>query len=232
MKRTIAVLGLSVFGHRTALGLADAPDIDVVVFDRDEEVIDRIAPHVARAVIADIRDTDVIEAEGAENWWAAVLAMRKRFDTSVLLTHFLKNKIKVPRLIVQVDSRDEEEALRVLGADRTVFPERDTANSLVATLARPGLTQFVDLGPDVDMGEHRVPSAFVGKNLRELKLRDTFGLHVVAIRHGAPGQAHPSQTAKTEVPPDPDSKLTASDRLFLIGSPRALRRFMDRFSDE
>ncbi|MDQ7006183.1 MAG: TrkA family potassium uptake protein [Acidobacteriota bacterium] len=230
MKRTIAILGLSVFGYRTALGLAEMPEIDVIVFDRDQELIDRISPHVARAVIADIREAGVLEEEGAQGWWAAVLAMRKRFDTTVLLTHHLKQRLKVPRLVVQVDSRDEEEALRVLGADQTVFPERDTAKNLVATLARPGLTQFVDLGPDVDMGEHRVPASFVGQTLKDLHLRDTFGLHVVAIRHEA-GPTGQGVAFRTEVPPDPDRELTATDRLFLIGSPKALRRFSERFAE-
>ncbi len=51
-KRTVAVLGLSVFGRETALGLAAAPDLDVVVFDYRREEIDAIAglvPHEQQA---------------------------------------------------------------------------------------------------------------------------------------------------------------------------------------
>jgi len=62
------------------------------------------------------------------------------------VTHFLKRKAGVRTVVVQVNSAQEEEAIKVLGADITVFPERDSALHLVAKFTHPLLTEIVDLG--------------------------------------------------------------------------------------
>jgi trk system potassium uptake protein TrkA len=223
-KRTIAVLGLSVFGRETALGLASYPEIDVVALDYRREEVDGIAPHVRRAIVADVRQTEILEQEGAKSWSAAVIGIRRHFDSTVLVTHFLKKKIGIRTVIVQVNNLQEEEAIRVLGADLTVFPERDSARHLVATFIHPLLTEIVDLGEDIELMEIEVPKPFVGKNLRSLQLRAQHQLHVVALRagHREPG----APPVPVEVPPNPDRALRAGERMLLIGPPKSLQQFL------
>ncbi len=230
MKRTIAVLGLSVFGRQTALGLAGKPGIDVIVFDHREDAIEEIAPEVTRAVVADIRNTQVLEKEGARGWHAAVLGIRSHFEAAVLVTHYLKRKAGVPTVAVQVNSRDEEEAIRVLGADLIVFPERDSAKQMVKTIANPRLTQFFDLGRDVDVAEVRVPEQFVGKTLSELDFRRKFDLQVVAIKQPVPGTE--GDDYETEIPPRPNRPLREGALLMVLGRPEQVDAFVEEHAVE
>ncbi len=219
-RRSVAVLGLSVFGREAALGLAEYREIDVVALDYRKEEVDAIAPRVPRAIVADIRQTEVLEQEGAKSWSAAIVAIRRHFDSTVLVTHFLK-KIGVPTVIVQVNNKQEEEAIRVLGADLTVFPERDSARHLVATFTHPLLTEMVDLGEDIELMEVEVPNPFVNRSLRELHLPAKHQLHVVAIRPGT-GRTD----AAVQVPPNPDRPLERGERMLVIGHPKALQGFL------
>ncbi len=230
MKRTIAVLGMGVFGREAARQLSRVGDVDVVIFDRDERNLAGLADQVPRAIVADVTETRVLEEEGVSNWWGAVIALRRHFDTTVLVAHFLRRRMPQGAPIVAlVDSVAEEEALKTLGVSRVVFPERDVAGDMVKALVNPGLEHFVDLGPDVDMGEHLVPKSFVGKTLRELNIRAIFGLHAIAVHHltGRGNDGH--DILSWEVPPDPDGVLRKNDRILLIGSPRALAKFVERF---
>lgn len=220
-RRTVAVLGLSVFGKEAALGLTTHANIDVVALDYRKEEVDAIAPYVARAAIADVRQVDLLEREGASSWSAAIVGIRRHFDTTALVTHFLKKKAGVRTVIVQVNSAQEEETIKVLGADLTVFPERDGALRLVATFTHPLLTEIVDLGGNVELMEVEVPDHFIGRSLRELDLRSRNQIYVVAIRPDIHETA-----GRVEVPPNPDHALGAGERLMLIGHPENLQGFL------
>lgn len=224
-KRTVAVLGLSVFGREIALGLATSPDIDVVVFDYRKEEVDAIAGLVPRAIVGDIRQTEILEQEGARSWSAAVVGIRRHFDITVLVTHFLKRKLGVRSVIVQVNSQQEEEAIRVVGADLAVFPERDSARHLVATFMHPLLTEVVGLEGDLELVEVESPRHFVGKSLRQLELRTRQQIHVVAVRRHGGAEGPPGQMP-IEVPPNPDRPLLAGERMMLMGHPETLKRFL------
>lgn len=225
MKRTVAVLGLSVFGRETALGLAQSRDIDVLVIDYRKEEVDSIAPFVPRALVGDVRQTGMLEQEGAASWWAAVVGIRRHFDSTVLVTHFLKHKLQIPRVIVQVNNRQEEEAIKVLGADETVFPERDNAIQLAARISNPLLAGIIELGGDAELAEIEVPPVFSGKSLSDLNFRARYNLHAIAIRRRKVGREG-LESLDTEIPPDPGRKLQEGERMLVVGQSRSLLEFV------
>ncbi len=230
MKKTIAVLGLGVFGREIAGRLAKIDRIDVVAFDYREEAVERIASEVPRAVIADVGDAQVLASEGADSWDAAVIALRRHFDTTVLVAHRLRKVMpEGSRIVALVDSAAEESALKALGVDQTLFLERDSAITLSKTLANPLLDLFVDLGPDIDMGEHEAPEPFIGKSLEDLSLNSSFGLTVVAVKSPAGEDNDGEVRYETTVPPDPRRPFIPGDRLLLLAPPRALERFVRHF---
>ncbi len=226
VKRTIAVLGLSVFGREVALGLADSKDIDVVAFDYRREEVEAVSSRVRQAAMLDVRQTEMLEEFAASSWAAAVIGIRRHFDATVLVTHYLKAKAGVPKVVVQVNNLQEEEAIRVIGADVTVFPERDSARHMVAALANPHLTDIFELGGDAEIVEVEVPPSFVGHSLKDLALRKRFQLQVAALRRRKDDAG--ATRLVTEIPPDPDRALRRDERMLIIGEHRHLAAFIEK----
>ena len=226
MKRTVAVLGLSVFGREVALGLADSKEVDVVAFDYRPEEVEAVSSRVRQAVTMDVRQTELLEEFSTSSWSAAVIGIRRHFDVTVLVTHYLKTMAGVPRIIVQVNSLQEEAAIKVIGADATVFPERDSARHMVAALANPHLTDIFELGGDAEIVEIEVPPSFVGQSLKDLGLRKRFLFQVAALRRRTDEAG--ATVLVTEIPPDPERPLRRAERMLIIGEHRHLTEFIAR----
>ena len=174
----------------------------------------------------DVRQTDLLEEFGASSWSAAVIGIRRHFDVTVLVTHYLKTMAGVPRIIVQVNSLQEEAAIKVIGADATVFPERDSARHMVAALANPHLTDIFELGGDAEIVEIEVPPSFVGQSLKDLGLRKRFLFQVAALRRRKADAG--ATLLVTEIPPAPERPRRRDERMLIIGEHRHLTEFIAR----
>lgn len=75
--KSYVVIGLGRFGTEMALKLYDCGE-DVLAIDTDENIIDKLADRVTKAVAADARDLDVLENSawriltGPSSPWAAI----------------------------------------------------------------------------------------------------------------------------------------------------------------
>lgn len=213
MKRFV-VIGLGNFGF-TAAEYLNRKGNDVVVVDVDGEVVDRIAPHVARAAVGDGTDLQTLDRLGAANADAGVVATGDDITASILATMALRD-LKVKDVYVKVISRNHARVMDHLGVTETIFPERDSAVGLATRMCGTALLNYVRLGSGFSVQEMAVPEAWSGKSLRELGLRQHYEITIVALHDVLTDVISPS--------PDPDVKLKDSDTLLVAGSDEALAR--------
>lgn len=213
MKRFV-VIGLGNFGF-TAAEYLNRKGNDVVVVDLDGEVVDRIAPHVARAAVGDGTDLQTLDRLGAANADAGVVATGDDITASILATMALRD-LKVKDVYVKVISRNHARVMDHLGVTETIFPERDSAVGLATRMCGTALLNYVRLGSGFSVQEMAVPEAWSGKSLRELGLRQHYEITIVALHDVLTDVISPS--------PDPDVKLKDSDTLLVAGSDEALAR--------
>lgn len=213
MKRYV-VVGLGNFGSAVAEGLY-AQGHDVVAIDNREEAVDRIAPRVSQAAVADGRQRDLLERFGARDCDAAIVSMGDDITASVLTLMALRD-LGVPRVYVKVNSLEHGRVMARLGATETVFPEREAAENLTTRLSAETVLNYVHLGGGFSLQEMVVPTGWEGRSLRELQLPLRYRLSVVGV--------HDVLTDEIHVPPDPDEPLRSSDTLVLAGKVAALRR--------
>ena len=71
-----------------------------------------------------------------------------------------------------------------MGADKVIFPERESGIRLAKNLLTSGFSEMIELSPDVSMVEIDVRDEWVGKTLIELSLRKKYTINVVAIKNG------------------------------------------------
>ena len=222
MKRTFVVVGLGTFGMRTAQALY-AGGADVLAIDMDEQVVAQVSPMVTRAVCADATDENVLTSVGAFDVDCAVIAVRRHFDTTVLVTHMFQ-LAGVKEIVVQVDSEIESSAIRVVGATQPVFVERDMAVRTASKLLMPDLADQVPLGSNCAIIEVPVPMDYAGRSLKDLDVRRRFGVTVVALKR--PGEGGPEEV---EIAPAPDRPLQIGCSLMVLGESENLGRFREAF---
>jgi trk system potassium uptake protein TrkA len=210
----IAVIGLGRFGFHAATLLHEA-EHEVLAIDIDPVQVQRVRDHSTQAVVLDAREIEPLRNLGLPDFDAVVLSLGTQVDASALVTLHLKD-LGVRRLIAKASSADHARLLHMIGASEVVFPERDAAERVVRRLSDVNLIDFIPLGEGHSLREVTAPREFVGRSLVELKLRNRFGVQVVAIRSGG--------EATVRVNPGPETVLQDQDALFVLGRDDELDR--------
>jgi trk system potassium uptake protein TrkA len=208
------VIGLGNFGFTAAMRLSENGH-DVIALDRDGDIVDRLAPHVARAAVGDGTDLETLKRIGAKEADAAVVSTGDDLTASILSTMALHD-LEVRDVYVKVVSIEHARVMDRIGVTETIFPERDTATELATRLGASALLNYVKLGTDFSIQEMGVPNQWNGQSIRELKLRQEFDITIVAL--------HDLLTNRIMPNPDPDHRLRDSDSLLVAGSDEALAK--------
>lgn len=213
MKRFV-VVGLGNFGFTVAKSLS-ATGHDVIAIDLNGEVIDRLAAFVSRAAVGDARDVETLRRVCAADADAAIISTGDDISSSILATMALHD-VNVRDIFVKVVSNDHARVMQRIGVTDIIFPEQDTARALAARISGAALLNYVKLGPGFSVQEMGVPNSWFGKSIRELQLRQTYDITIVAL--------HDVLTDQITATPDPDYLLKDSDALLVAGNDTALRK--------
>lgn len=204
--KRIVVVGMGQFGGTLAKNLARY--CEVLALDADEARVNALVDEVQRALILDARDHESLRAAVDDDFDEAVIAVGDCMETSVLCALHLR-KIGVGTIRAKAVSDDHAAVLRAVGVTQIIFPERETAQRIAAQIVNPNMIDFLPLEGDYSVVELAAPGAFQGKSLRELDVRNRYGIFVIAVRETAEG--------RTTLLPDPDFKIKPSDTLLVFG---------------
>ncbi len=213
LRKLICIIGLGQFGSELARELAHR--CEVLALDNDEDRVNAIADSVQRAMIVDARDFSGLSSLVREDFDEAVVSLGESMEASVLCTLHLK-KIGIKAIRAKAISEDHATILRAVGATETIFPERETARRVAAQIINPNLLDFIPLAEDFEVMDVGVPDSFHGKSLLALKLRERFGVFVIAVKELVP--------PKFVFLPGPDFVVKPSDVLVMIGKEDDLAR--------
>ncbi len=213
MKRFV-VVGLGNFGSSVAESLQTQKH-DVLAVDQSEEAVNRIAPLVSRAVVGDGRSVRLLERVGAKAADAGIVSTGDDITASILATMALRD-LKVRDVFVKVISIDHARVMEKLGVTETIFPERESGMRLAARISTTSILNYVRLGPGFSVQEMAVPSGWIGKPLRYLKLPQRFRISVIAL--------HDVLMDEIIAVPNADAPLKESDTLLVAGKDEDLAR--------
>ena len=190
------VLGIGRFGSSLAKNLYKLGH-EVLAVDRDENLVDDIAPYVTQAVQADATDEAALEALGVRNYDAAIVATGNVRDS--ILISVLCKEAGVPCVHAKV--------LRKVGVDRVVYPERDMGLRVAKSLVSPNFLEMIELNSEYALVELVCPNAWLNRTLVDINIRRNWGVSVIGIRRGE----------EFLVSPGADMKLLAGDVLLILG---------------
>lgn len=218
--RKVLVVGLGTFGRESAMSLT-REGAEVLAFDTQHARVQAIGPLITRAVCGDARNEEVLDANGAFDADAAIVALGDHFDGAVLVTHLLARR-EVPEIHVQVDSEDQAAAIMMLGASSAIFPEKDMAARLAGNILHSNIGDLMPLGETFGVIEVPLPVYWFEKSLAELDVRKKHRVTVVAIRKRVGKKSRNRFEVDT---PDPQERLTPGSQLFVMGSTSRLSTF-------
>ncbi|QTE70659.1 TrkA family potassium uptake protein [Clostridiales bacterium FE2011] len=204
--KSYVVIGLGRFGTELATRLY-ARGEEVMVIDTNDQLIDKIADKVTRAVAADARDLDVLTKLGVENFEHAVVAVGSDLASSALITMNLKS-LNVPYILCKAHDDTYREILERLGADKVIIPEREVADKLALGMTQAGVMEYIELSQEFGIVEMEPIAEWVGKTIRELELRTRYGVNVIAVR--GEGDA-------IKIPPDIDTPIPEDVVMVMLG---------------
>jgi trk system potassium uptake protein TrkA len=219
IRKRFAVIGLGHFGAHAARSLYGA-GMDVIAIDRSDEAVQAASEHATRAVVADATDRQTLESLGVNEVDAAIISLGERMDV-ITLTALHVKEMGVPYIAVKALSEDHGRILEALGIHEIIHPEKDVACRLANRLARADVVDFLPLLPGYSIIEIKAPREFVGRTLRDLALRNTLNVQLVAIQHDEGGEK------RINIVPHADDRISESDLLILLGENRDLDRIRD-----
>lgn len=180
--KSILVIGMGRFGTYLALKLTELGN-QVMIADKNEEAVNRLAHHFTDAVIGDCSREEVLAEIGINNFDICFVTMGESFQSSLEVTSLLKD-MGAKHVVSKSGSEIQSKFLLRNGADEVVYPEKDLAFKTAVRYNADNIFDFIQLGADYGVFEIKVPREWAGKNLVDANVRKEYGLNVLAVKHG------------------------------------------------
>lgn len=204
MKKSVAILGLGTFGKYLAEEFFES-GADVLIADNNEESVSQLSDKAAYAMTADLSDPEAIKGLGIEHMDMVIVSMSQSLEPSIMCVMVAK-ELGVPFVIAKASNSRMADILKKIGADEVINIEEDAAFRNVKRLMSDDFLDYFDLGSDLCVVEIYPKPDWVGKTLRQLRLRERMNINVVARK---------DETLRSELI-DPNEPLKEGDRLIVV----------------
>ncbi len=194
MNKQVAVIGLGRFGTSLAIALHDT-GYEVLAIDKASNLVESIAPRVTHAVRADATNESALQKLSISGYDVAVVTIGASIQDSVMITILLK-KMGVRYIVARADNELHGDILTSIGADKIIFPEKDTALRSGPILTMKGVFDYISLGNGSGIVKAKATSYFIGKTLEDIgfSFGRKSGIVVLMIQRGKEALINPGAT--------------------------------------
>ncbi len=209
-----AIIGLGSFGSNIARKLYERRH-EVLAIDKDKEKIELAKSFSTHAVLMDSADKESLEAVGIKDMDIVVVSLGPEMEASILTVLHL-HELGIKRIIAKALTEDHAKILEAIGATEVIYPEKDMAIRTALRLTSPHVLECLPLMSGISIQEIAPPEKFIGKSLKQLDLRNKYGIQVIAIRELVP--------ERTIYIPKADFIIKDSDVLIVMGDEKQLEK--------
>ena len=218
MKDHIIVCGAGSTGRNVIDELLKV-SIPVIAIDVDEAQLREIADDHPRGefsfLVGDATDDEMMEQANLAQARGLVAALSSDKD-NLYLTVSARQANPAIRIVARCAELSHVEKIRKSGADAVVSPNHIGGMRLVSEMVRPAVVKFLDDMLRDPRAAYRFDEVTLvgdglGRTLREARVRERFGMAVLAVREVAAGG--------WTYNPDEDQKIGPGMTLVVLGSP-------------
>jgi voltage-gated potassium channel len=216
-KDHLVVAGFGIMGEQVCRDLQKLKITFIVIENRG----DRFAAAEERGynvLLGDATDEDILKLAGIER--ARIFISLLSSDADNIFTVLSAREANPAVFIIAraLDSDNRGKLLKI-GANRVITPYELSSRRIINTVMRPNVVEFIDLmtfAPQISLSieEFTVQpkSSFIGKQLKDSGLRQTYNTIVIAIK----------RQEEMFFNPAPDFTIQANDILILVGEKEKL----------
>lgn len=186
MSKLIGILGLGIFGSTIAKTLSEFGS-DVIAVDKYEENVNRIEPYIAKGVVGDFTDIELLRTIGLEDCDVVVIATGTYLEASVLGVLNCK-KLGIKHIIAKAKNKNYREVLEEIGSTIVVQPEKESGVRVAKNLLRTNIEDIVRLDDSTSVVEFYPPERWIGKSLIQLDLRRKYDINIIGMRRNKLGK--------------------------------------------
>lgn len=178
--KQIVVIGCGRFGTNLAITLEKLGN-EVMVIDKDEEVINSIANKVTHSIICDVRVEGSLKELGLSNFDICVVAIGSDYKTSIIATVEAK-ELGIPKIIAKATDSVQAMVLSKIGADRVIIPERDMGIRVANNISNSNILDSINLSDEYSLVEIAPIEDWIGKSIKESEIRQNYYINIVAVK--------------------------------------------------
>ena len=153
--KNVLLIGMGKFGQTLGEKLTNIGN-DVMIVDKDEDVINALAPKYTGALIANCMNADNLKAMDVASYDVCVVAMGDDFQSSLEITSILKD-LGAKFVISRADTDIQRKFLFRVGADEVIYPNRDIAEKLAVKLNSQNVFDYIEIDNEYSVFEIAVP---------------------------------------------------------------------------
>lgn len=178
---SVLLIGMGKFGRTLGDQLLEMGD-EVMIVDKNEDIVNKLAPRYTNALIADCMSLDNLETMDIPSFDACVVAIGEDFQASLEITSNLKD-CGARRIVSRATTAIQRKFLMRVGADEVIYPDMDIAEKLAVRLNSDNVINFVDLDAEYAIFEIELPKKWLKKTLVEVNPRVNYGMNILTIKN-------------------------------------------------
>ena len=214
--RSFLVIGLGRFGRHLTEKLIELGN-EVMVIDREEELVARLAPVATAACVGDCRDEQVLASLGVRNFDVCFVCVRDDFQCSLEATATLKD-LGAKCVVARADQEKQIKFLKKIGADFVIHTEMDMAFRVATRFSARNVFDYFELTPKYAVFEIETPEEWEGRTVAQADVRRRYNVNILGVKKG------------DEVIPllDPEYRFQPDTHLIIAGDKDAGLRLMNK----
>ena len=213
VKKEFGVIGLGSFGTSVVETFLKY-NVSLIVLDKDEEKIQKIANKVDFACTIDTTDEEALMNSGIKNVDHVIVGIGDDVEGCIMTVMALKN-IGIESITVKSGSDKLTSVLKSMGIEDVVRPEKEVGTMVAKRKMHRLVSDFVSMDDEHSLVQIKIEKEkLFNKPLMELEFRNKFNLNIVAIK----------KQGKLVIP-TANTVLQKEDILYLIGEDSSIYEF-------
>lgn len=211
--KSVLLIGLGQFGEILGERLINMGD-EVMIVDKDEDIVNRLAPKYTGAIIANCMNADTLKTLDIPSYDVCVVTIADDFQSSLEITSILKD-LGAKYVVSKANTDIQRKFLFRVGADEVIYPNRDIAEKLAVKLNSEKVYDYIELDAENSIFEIAVPDKWIGKSILEANPRARYDLNILTIK----------KDNKIMPTPTPSTVFETGDKMVVFGNTEKIIAF-------